>query len=186
MDGDHRHVRQPERGASRSHGPGPPHAGPGRRRSRVAFHDPQGRTQIRLQAMANGTSSLSLFDRGREANHVPGGVAGRPRLVELHRHRGGPQEHSALLFRGRTGRRAWALGNRIGCPVVTEVQPDGLGGVVVADQDGTAARAGWPCRQGCRAHSPAPRGLGKAPLPTRSFRGPSRPSRPLGGRSWVD
>jgi hypothetical protein len=124
----------------------------------LAFHDPQGRPQIRLQAMANGMSSLSLFDRGRERMFLaasPGGPASLSFIDTAE----GPKSSSAL-FMGADGTTGLGLGNdRLS--VVTAVQPDGLGGVVVADQDGTERGRVGALPEGVTCPSLLPVGIGK-------------------------
>jgi hypothetical protein len=124
----------------------------------LAFHDPQGRPQARLQAMANGTSSLSLFDRGRVRLFLVASPDGPASLSFIDTGEG-PKSRSEL-FMGADGTTGLGLGNdRLS--VVTAVQPDGLGGVVVADQDGTERGRVGALPEGVSCPSLVPVGIGK-------------------------
>jgi hypothetical protein len=145
----------------------------------LAFHDPQGRPQARLQAMANGTSSLSLFDLGRVRLFLMASPDGPASLSFIDTGEG-PKSRSEL-FMGADGTTGLDLGNdRLS--VVTAVQPDGLGGVFVSDQDGTERGRVGALPEGVTCPSLVPVGIGKPLFLSPYTSGPPRDPDPAGGQ----
>jgi hypothetical protein len=128
--------------------------------------------------MANGRSSLSLFDQGRERVFLaasPGGLASLSFIDTAE-----DPKSSSALFMGADGTTGLGLGNdRLS--VVTAVQPDGLGGVVVADRDGTERGRVGALPEGVTCPSLVPVGIGKPLFRRPSISGPPRDPDPSGG-----
>jgi hypothetical protein len=123
----------------------------------LAFYDPQGDPQFRIQGTANGAASLSLLERGRVRMNLAASEEG-PASLSLFDTAEVPRGRSTL-FMGADGTTGLDLRNdRLA--VVTAVQPDGLGGLYVADQDGAERGRVGALPAGVTCPSLAPVGIG--------------------------
>ncbi len=96
----------------------------------LTFYDPLGRHQVQLKSFTNGTSSLSLFDGDKVRAYLEAG--GGPASLHLF---GRDDESHSVLFMRSDGTTGLGLRNdRL--TVVSAIQPDGVGGLYVADCEG--------------------------------------------------
>jgi hypothetical protein len=139
----------------------------------LTLHDPQGRTQIQLQAKADGTSSLSLGP----TRIVLTTMADGPATLDLNG-LGTDSRSYAMLFMGTDGTTGLRLSNDH-LAITTAIQPDGLGGMLVTDRDGRERGRIGSLPDGVTGSSLAPVWIGK-PLFQRSSTSDPRGDRCLG------